>query len=365
MSKLVDLTNSRMQKQSYGGVVVKSMSGLASEAIEWIWPDMIARQKLHVFAGDSGIGKTSILTSIAATISRGGYFPDCKESCKKGNVVYLSGEDGLQDTIVPRLKASGADMDHMHTLDPMNRDGQMFDLAADLDYLEAVVNDIGDVALWVIDPVTAFCGGRFDNDSVTSVRSITTRLSDFAETTGAAVIALQHITKSSQTNIKNRILGSGAWVHGPRIVLGALVHEGRSLFGKVKANITDTYGVYPFTIDSRNIHDANDVRFIQWEEPHWSNNRLAEFDGGTEQPIRGEKRQVAYGVLRAQLSDGEWHSKKRLVGEVMEEVDVSDATLQRIASELGVQTRRTSSTPSTTEWRLPYSRHLRTYEWCD
>ena len=126
---------------------------------------------------------------------------------------------------------------------------------------------------------------------------------------------------------------------------------------KVKANITDSYGVYPFTIDSRNIHDANDVRFIQWEEPHWSNNRLAEFDGGPEQPIRGEKGQVAYGVLRERLSDGEWHSKKRLVGEVMEEVDVSDTTLQRIANELGVQTRRTSSIPSTTEWRLPHSRH--------
>ena len=69
-------------------------------------------------------------------------------------------------------------------------------------------------------------------------------------------------------------------------------------------------------------------------------------------PKHGGKVLTAYGVLREQLSDGEWHSKKRLVGEVMEEVDVSDATLQRIANELGVQTRRTSSTPSTTEWRV-------------
>ena len=94
------------------------------------------------------------------------------------------------------VKASGADMANVIHWPTTTSSGSQFDLATDLGAIEEFIEDDGEVAMLIIDPVTAFCGGKFDNDSVTSVRHITTKLNDLAEGTGVAVIALSHLTKS-------------------------------------------------------------------------------------------------------------------------------------------------------------------------
>ena len=174
----------------------------------------------------------------------------------------------------------------------------------------------------------------------------------------AVFIPLQHLTKSENPKIKNRVLGSGAWVHGPRILLGAIhTPDGYRLFGKVKANVTDEYGVYPFSIDSKNIPDIEDVRYIEWNPDWWAINTLSEFDGAIEHT--DSKSQLAYDIIREKLSDGEWRRKKWIVQKVESVVDVSDATIKRVAKELNIESRRTSETPSETEWRIPQSAHKR------
>ncbi len=354
MSKLLDAASEQIQADRYGGFVLKTMAGYTPERIEWLWSNMLAKGMFHVFAGDSGIGKTLILINIAAILSRGGIFPGEKKECKPGKVVYLSGEDGLNHTIGPRLEAAGADMDQMIQLPPLNCRGKQFDLATELDSIADAVKEMGDVSLFIIDPVTSFCGGKFDNDSVTSVRTITTKLGNFAEKTGAAVIALQHLTKSTQNKMKNRILGSGAWVHGPRIVLGAIeTSDGYRLFGKVKANITDTFGVYPFGIKNRDIAGIEAVHYVDWTDEVWWPSKLSEFEEGSNSPIKSGKSQMVHDILFESLSNGEWYPKQFLEKKVLSVVDVHDSTIKRCAEELGVQKRRTSETPSQTEWRLP------------
>ena len=106
MSKLLDQVSKETQAGQYGGFKIKSMAGYTPERIQWLWPDMIAKGILHVFAGDSGIGKTLLLCDISAIVSRGGIFPGQKEQCEAGKVVYLSGEDGLNHTIGPRLEVA-------------------------------------------------------------------------------------------------------------------------------------------------------------------------------------------------------------------------------------------------------------------
>jgi hypothetical protein len=203
----------------------------------------------------------------------------------------------------------------------------------------------------IIDPVTAFCGGRFDNDSVTSVRHITTKLNDLAESTGVAIVALQHLTKSENPKIKNRILGSGAWVHGPRIVLAAVhTDDGYRLFGKIKANVTDTYGVYPFSIESRDIPDIEGVRCIEWSDEVWHNNQLSEFEDISRPTDR--KSDLALEILKQSLEDGDWRSRGFLMQKIRTVVDVSESTVKRLSKELGVEKRRTSDVPAQTEWRL-------------
>ena len=142
--------------------------------------------------------------------------------------------------------------------------------------------------------------------------------------------------------MKNRILGSGAWVHGPRLVLGAVqTQDGYRLFGKIKANITDTYGVYPFALDSRDIPDI-DV---------WFHNQLSEFEV-FDKPA-GHQTQLAHDVLKESLKGGDWQSRQFLMQKILSVVDISESTVKRLGKELGVEVRRTSDVPAQTEWRIP------------
>ena len=352
MSKLLDKASEEMQAVLYGGFKPNSMMGYSRQRVEWLWPNMIAKGIFHVFAGDSGIGKTMILCNIAAVVSRGGIFPAERLQCPQGKVIYLSGEDSLNHTLGPRLEAAGANMENVIHWPTTTSSGKLFNLATDLEAIEQYVEDHSDVALLIIDPVTAFCGGKFDNDSVTSVRHITTKLNDLAEGTGVAVIALSHLTKSDTTKMKNRILGSGAWVHGPRLVLGAVqTQDGYRLFGKIKANITDTYGVYPFALDSRDIPDIEGVKRVEWSDDVWFHNQLSEFEV-FDKPA-GHQTQLAHDVLKESLKGGDWQSRQFLMQKILSVVDISESTVKRLGKELGVEVRRTSDVPAQTEWRIP------------
>ena len=351
MSKLLDEASKEMRMERYGGVLPKPMEGYPRERLEYLWDDMLAKGIFHVFAGDSGIGKTLILCDIAAIVSRGGIFPGQIRQCTPGGVIYLSGEDAVKHTLGPRLEAAGADMSKVIEWPTTNNAGHQFDLARDLGSIEQYIMENGNVSLFIIDPVTAFCGGTFDNDSVTSVRHLTTKLNDLADSTGVAIIALQHLTKSENPKLKNRILGSGAWVHGPRIVLGAVhTQENDRLFGKIKANVTDTYGVYPFSIESVDIQDIEGVRRIDWADEAWCNDQLSDHECGLR--VTDSKSQLAYDILRESLSDGQWHLRDFLMQRILSIVEVSESTVKRMAQELGIEKRRISDVPPQTEWRL-------------
>ena len=152
--------------------------------------------------------------------------------------------------------------------------------------------------------------------------------------------------------MKNRILGRGAWVHGPRIVLGAvLTQDGYRLFGKVKANITDTFGVYPFVMDSRNIPDIEDVKRVEWSDDVWFTNQLSEFEA-FDKPA-GAGTQLALDILKDSLKSGNWQTRQFLMQKIMSVVDISESTVLRLGKELGVEIRRTSEVPPQTEWRIP------------
>jgi putative DNA primase/helicase len=81
--------------------------------IKWLWPGWLARRRLNILAGPPGSGKTTLAGEMAATVSTGGRWPDGSRA-KQGNVVIWSGEDDPEDTLVPRLIASGADVRHVH-----------------------------------------------------------------------------------------------------------------------------------------------------------------------------------------------------------------------------------------------------------
>jgi hypothetical protein len=81
---------------------------LPPESISWAWKNRFAFGKLAMIAGDPGLGKSTVLIEIAALHSKGGEFPCDEGKAIQCEVAILTAEDGLRDTLVPRLMAAEA-----------------------------------------------------------------------------------------------------------------------------------------------------------------------------------------------------------------------------------------------------------------
>jgi hypothetical protein len=336
-NRITEAVNDQL-KPAYKTLNIQTLENVKPKKYEWLWSDMIAKGELHTFAGESGIGKTQLLLRLASTVSNGGTFPSQSEPCKEGAVVYLSGEDGRDHTIVPRLMACGANMRNIHYLSHTRPDGGSWTLGQEeLDELTEYMLAVGNVSLFIIDPVTSFCGNKFDNDSVTDVRRLQVRLRKLIEDTGVACIALTHLTKNAQNKSIHRILGSGAWTHGPRVVLGAVKHDDSFLFGKWIANIAPQQGVFPYDITTTQVDygdDEESVVTVAWGTPIL-NQQLDEFEAF--QTTSNQKEMVALDEVEDELKGGEWHMKSPLIDRIKSKARCSAKTVDRAIGHLVAQ----------------------------
>jgi predicted ATP-dependent serine protease len=174
---------------------------------------------LNLLVGDPGLGKSTIGLDIAARISQGAAWPDTG-SAPLGDIVVLTAEDGLADTVRPRLDLHGADARRVHVLRAV-RDAtgieRSVSLATDLGPLEQAIIKTQAV-LVVIDPISAYLGAA-NSYRDSEVRSILAPLHALAERTGAAILGVMHLTKDQQRQALYRGQGSIAFVGAARLVL--------------------------------------------------------------------------------------------------------------------------------------------------
>ena len=234
---------------------------ISPESIKWIWFGWIATGKFHVLAGQPGAGKTGTAVFVAATISRGdsgGRWPDGTVA-PLGNVVILTCEDGLGDTIIPRLIAAGANMERVFVLTGTEENGRQraFNPAKDLEHLMRRVTEIGNVSLIVIDPILQVVGG--DSHKNTEVRRALEPLVTFAEDHGIAILGITHVNKRSKgKDLIDRITGSLAFTAVARIVILAVKGaktEGNDALNscvlvRAKSNIGPIEGGFTYRIES-------------------------------------------------------------------------------------------------------------------
>src|SRR5690625_3747981 len=144
--------------------------GIRCQPISWLRTGWPANGKRHILARPAGTGQTTIALALAAAVSSGGAWPDCVR-VPAGNVLIWSGEDDPADTIVPRLKAAGADLSRVYIVGDVyvtGDDPRPFDPATDLVTLQAQAEAIGDVSLLIADPVVSAVAG--DSHKNTEVR---------------------------------------------------------------------------------------------------------------------------------------------------------------------------------------------------
>ena len=197
---------------------------LTPESISWAWKNRFAFGKMAMLAGDPGLGKTTVLIEIVASHSRGGEFPCNEGKAFVCETVYLTAEDGLRDTLVPRLIAADADRTKVHFLTGTKIEGAgademtMFDIAQDVAVLRKVFVDNPNIKILVIDPITAYLGAGAKAKENTDVRRVLTPLVKLIEEFGVLLLVNNHLNKSSGKALY-RILDSIAFV-----ALGRTIH---------------------------------------------------------------------------------------------------------------------------------------------
>jgi hypothetical protein len=198
--KLADGTERRiedLQPEEIG----KLLSSVEPEEVSWLWPSWLALGKLALVDGDPGLGKSAMTLDLAARVSSGKVFPDGAE-CEPAGVVLLSAEDGLADTIRPRLDAAGADTSKVLALATVpDEDGhdRLLSIPEDLALIEKGIRRVG-ARLVVVDPLMAFLSGDTNSHRDQDVRRALAPLAGLAERTGAAVLVVRHLNKAAANN---------------------------------------------------------------------------------------------------------------------------------------------------------------------
>lgn len=187
------------------------------ESVTWLWPTAdgrsgyCARGKLTVIAGDPGHLKSWMALDLAARVSAGAELPGGGGKPRPGSVLILSAEDGAADTIIPRLKAAGADLRRVHILDAVrekNGAERSFNLTEHLDLLEKQAEVVGEVVLVIVDPISAYHGG-IDSHKNADMRAMLAPLSTLAERGGFALLCITHLNKGQGSPLA-RVTGSVA-----------------------------------------------------------------------------------------------------------------------------------------------------------
>ena len=192
---------------------VVRMADVEPETVRWLRHPYIPFGKFTLLEGDPGLGKSWVTCALAASVSLGRGLPGT-DLFKSGNVLMLSAEDGLGDTLRPRLDAVGADVSRVFALDePLTFD------EAGLIRLEAVIIEFSPL-LVIIDPLFAFTGGKMDINKANQCRAISAPLAAIAERRGCALVAVRHLGKSrGGGNALNAGIGSIDFAAAARSVL--------------------------------------------------------------------------------------------------------------------------------------------------
>lgn len=242
------------------GRVTLRASHIPPRKVEWLWPGRIPLGKMTTFAGSPGLGKTFTLCDIAARVSRGSEWPFSNGECAKpGQVLFITGEDDYDDTIVPRMIEAGGDLDMVSFL---NYETLAKFTLGQLDVLDKAVAEIGGLRFIAIDPPTAFLGQCSDNNNG-EIRGLLGPLGMWASKHHVAMVLVTHLNKGgAQLDAQARVMGSVAWVAAVRsahLFVKDQDDDTKRIFACIKTNV----GPEPKALSYR-LAVTGDMARIEW-----------------------------------------------------------------------------------------------------
>ena len=199
--KVIQETVTMKMQEKEALVPMLCYKDIEQTSVEWLWFPYIPFGKLTIIQGNPGEGKTYFAMMLTAACTNRKLFPNM-EDIEPFNVIYQTAEDGMGDTIKPRLVEAGADLSRVMVIDDSEEVLTLSD-----DRIEKAVRQ-NHVRLVIIDPVQAFIGADVDMNRANEVRPVFRKLGMIAEKTSCAIVLICHLNKSSGTQSTYRGLGS-------------------------------------------------------------------------------------------------------------------------------------------------------------
>ena len=314
-----------------------NMEMVEVEQIEWLFYPFIPFGKFTIILGDPGEGKTTMVLQIIAKLTKGeAIFPRQEQKIEEKNgaempvdsnvdnlmepvnVIYQTAEDGLGDTIKPRLLAAGADCSRVLVIDDREQPLTMLDIRLE----EAIVQT--KARLVVLDPIQGFLGAEVDMHRANEIRPLMKRVAVLAEKYHCAIILIGHMNKNSNGKSSYRGLGSIDFQAAARSVLivGRIKDEPEvRVVCHVKSSLAPEGKSIAFRLDKDN--------GFEW---------IGEYDISADDLLsgdsRGQKSRKAKEFLLEILADGGMAQKK--IEEEAEKRGIKKKTLRNAKLELEI-----------------------------
>ena len=188
-----------------------SMDEVQSKEVNWLWYPYIPYGKITIIQGDPGEGKTTLALRLAALLSKGEPLPYDTTEREPVKIIYQTAEDGLEDTIKPRLESAEADCTQIKVIDESEAALSMLD-----ERIEKAIIEVG-ARVVILDPIQAY----------NEVRNVMAQLGRVAEKYDCAILLVGHMNKGSGNKSSYRGLGSIDFQASARSVL---------IVGRIKDN---------------------------------------------------------------------------------------------------------------------------------
>lgn len=295
-----------------------NMEDIKCENVEWLWYPFVPYGKITIIQGDLGEGKTTLVLQMIAKLTRGETIIN-SESKEPINVIYQTAEDGLSDTIKPRLVAANADCSKVLVIDDKETPLTMLDVR-----LEKAMAETG-ARLVVLDPIQGFLGADVDMHRANEIRPVMKHIAEIAEKYRCAVILVGHMNKCNMGKSAYRGLGSIDFQAAARSVLivGRIKNEPEiRVVCQIKNSLAPEAKSIAFKLSEKN--------GFEW---------LGECDVKAEKLLcgtaKGMKQKTAINFLEDTLSKGKMAQTK--IAELAEEKGISNKTLRNAKKTLEVK----------------------------
>ncbi|MGY4646519.1 AAA family ATPase [Mycobacterium sp. URHB0021] len=325
------------------------LADVQPERVSWLWPGWLPMGKLVTLDGDPGLGKSTLSDEFSAVVTSGGRWPDGTTCDHQGAVLLMSAEDGLADTVRPRLDAAGADVNQVFAIEgvPVDDEGTLRPpTLGDVQLLERAITEYS-ARLLVVDVIMAYLPTGTDAHKDQDIRRVLNRLSSLADRTGCTVLLLRHLNKAKGADPLYRGGGSIGIVGAARgglLVASDPDDPERRVLASVKSNLGTTPNSLAYRLVGAGDHG---VARVQWEghTDHTALSLLAEPHDDRGATTEAEQ------WLHDYLTEQGAASSKAAKADAAK-AGIRERTLQRAVKSLGVVI-ESRGFPRLTWWQLP------------